>query len=302
MQFARGRERTRSAIKHLIAVYIFLFYLMCVYRLTGLVGFVWWLRSPLISLDRIGLIPFAASGSIVPELLNILMTIPFGFLLPAIWSELRSLKKIILAGFFLSLTIETMQLFTFRFSTTGDLITNTLGAVIGYLIFVVLFRLFRRTKNNAQSTHQGMRYEALVYIALSLIGAIFLHHPAIEARLPAPEISIGSIEIGINPERSEGMEYARVIVTEISDDENSSALTIQAEVLYRQPAETLDLAALTFTVTDSTAVLISTGHGQNHSFTPGTIDDISPSALLDVFGYQDGDMFFAMEIVMTRDE
>jgi len=220
VQFARGRkiERERSTIKYLIVVYIFLFYLMCVYRLTGLVGFVWWLRSPLISLDRIGLIPFAVSGSIIPELLNILMTIPFGFLLPAIWPEFRSLKKIVLAGFLFSLTIETMQLFTFRFSTTGDLITNTLGAVIGYLIFMILFRLFRCTRNDEQNANRGVRYEAVVYIALSLIGVVFLHHPAIAMRLPAPEISIGSIESEIGRELSEGMEYVRVIVTEISGD------------------------------------------------------------------------------------
>jgi len=297
VQFTRRRriEGKRSTFKHLIAVYIFLFYLMYVYRLTGLVGFVWWLRSPLIPLDRIGLIPFAVYGSIVPEILNIIMTVPFGFLLPAIWPEFRSLKKVILAGFLFSLTIETMQLFTLRFSTTGDLITNTLGAIIGYLIFVVLFHLIGYIRNNEQSAVQGVRYEAVVYIALSLIGVIFLHHPSIVMRLAVPEIPMRSIESGIGRELSEGMEYALVVVTEISGNQ------IQSEVLHRLPAEAFDSAALSFTVTDSTTVRISKGHGQSHRFMYGTVDDILLNDLLDVFGYQNGGEFFAVEITITRD-
>jgi len=77
---------------------------------------------------------------------------------------------------------------------------------------------------------------------------------------------------------------------------------MQAEVLYRLPAEALDLATITFTLTDSTTVLVSTGCGQNHSFKSGTVDDISLSDLLDIFGYQSEGEFFAVEITITRDE
>ena len=297
VQFSRGRKAGREnvSVRHLIAVYIFLFYLMYIYRLTGLVGLVWWLRSPLIPLDRIGLIPFATVGNIVPEILNIIMTIPFGFLLAAIWPEFRSLKKVMLAGFLFSLTIESMQLFTLRFSTTGDLITNTLGAVIGYLIFAILFRLLGRIRSKERVINRGIRYEAVVYIALSLIGVMVFQHPSIVNRIHAIESPVGTVEFGIGRDLFEGMEYALVIVTEISEDQ------IQGEVLQRIPAEAFDAESLSFTVTSFTGIRISIGHGQGHEFRLGTIEDILPGDRLDVFGYQNEGEFFATEITITRD-
>lgn len=297
VQLARGRELAggRSTFMHLVAVYIFLFYLMHIYRLTGLVGFVWWLRSPLISLDRIGIIPFATIGSIVPEILNVIMTIPFGFMLPSIWPEFRSLKKVILAGFLFSLTIETMQLFTFRFSTTGDLITNTLGAIIGYFIFAALFHLFSRKKGKEQRIRHGTRYEAVIYIALSLIGVIFFYHPSIVMRLSPPVVPTSSIEFEIGRELSEGMEYVLVVVTEISNNQ------IQGEVLRWLPTEAREDTTFLFSVSDATIVRVSTGHGQNHKFMSGTVGDILLSDLLDVFGYQEEGEFIAIEITITRD-
>lgn len=66
--------------------------------------------------------------------LNVLLFVPLGFLLPAIWSRYRSLKKTLLIGLGLSLLIEILQIFTFRLTDVDDLLTNTAGAVIGYLL------------------------------------------------------------------------------------------------------------------------------------------------------------------------
>jgi len=193
----RKTEGQKRSVKYFIAVSLFLLYLMLVYRQTGMSGFVWWMREPLISPDRIELIPFASSSDMIPHVYNVFMTIPFGFLLPAIWPVFRSLKKVALAGFLFSLTIETMQLFTNRVTTIDDLIMNTLGAVIGYLIFQALFRIFRRTgKREAVHVGRKPRYEAVIYIALSLIGVIFLHHPAIVTRIPSPAISMDDVVFG----------------------------------------------------------------------------------------------------------
>ena len=69
-------------------------------------------------------------------LLNIGLLMPVGFLLgfPSIMSEVK-FHKIIICGFFTSLTIETLQLIT----KTGtcemdDLICNTFGCAISFLI------------------------------------------------------------------------------------------------------------------------------------------------------------------------
>ena len=48
-------------------------------------------------------------------------------------------------GFFTSLGIELLQLATQRgFFQIDDILTNTLGAVVGYLFFGVISTLFRK--------------------------------------------------------------------------------------------------------------------------------------------------------------
>ena len=72
--------------------------------------------------------------------LNVIMTIPFGFLLPLIKSK-TSLIKIMLYTFLLSLGIEILQplVSDFRSSDITDLITNVFGGVLGYILYF-LFR------------------------------------------------------------------------------------------------------------------------------------------------------------------
>ncbi len=89
------------------------------------------------------------SQDLKTSLLNILLMIPFGFGLPFM-SNFR-MKKIVLIGFCFSLAIELTQLLTgvlakttFRVADVNDLIFNTLGVVIGYLLFLLTKPLLAR--------------------------------------------------------------------------------------------------------------------------------------------------------------
>lgn len=76
---------------------------------------------------------------------NVLGFIPYGFILPVLHPGLRSGFVTILSGFFLSLCVETIQLITkVGCFDVDDMILNTLGAVIGYLLFAICNHL-RRT-------------------------------------------------------------------------------------------------------------------------------------------------------------
>lgn len=82
---------------------------------------------------------------------NIILFIPLGFLIPLIYSGIKT-KKIILIGFLTSLSIETIQFllgqiigYNYRSFDINDLITNTLGTLIGILIYKILYPIF---KNN----------------------------------------------------------------------------------------------------------------------------------------------------------
>lgn len=68
---------------------------------------------------------------------NLIMFIPYGFLLPAFWKNghYRGLK-IVISGCILSIVIEVLQYITaFGQMDIDDVILNTLGVVIGYELF-----------------------------------------------------------------------------------------------------------------------------------------------------------------------
>ena len=74
---------------------------------------------------------------------NILMFVPTGIILPIIFKRLNNIFKVTLSGAFLSLCIEILQLpFPSRSSDIDDLILNTSGVIIGYIIY----KLFKRKK------------------------------------------------------------------------------------------------------------------------------------------------------------
>lgn len=82
-------------------------------------------------------------GAIRELLLNVIMMMPFGFLYPTITK--RGILSTVALTFFFSLIIECSQLLSAwwgglhsRTFDVTDLITNTLGGLIGFLIFIVL--------------------------------------------------------------------------------------------------------------------------------------------------------------------
>ena len=65
--------------------------------------------------------------------MNILMFVPFGILLPLLSDKFKRLWKTVGIGFAVSILIEIVQFITGRGqASTDDVITNTLGALIGY--------------------------------------------------------------------------------------------------------------------------------------------------------------------------
>jgi glycopeptide antibiotics resistance protein len=73
-------------------------------------------------------------------LLNIIMMLPFGIYLPLLNKKYHSVKKAAYSGLFVSLTFEIIQLLirvtlgNGRSTDINDLIANTLGAVVGFLL------------------------------------------------------------------------------------------------------------------------------------------------------------------------
>ncbi|NLA78539.1 MAG: VanZ family protein [Erysipelothrix sp.] len=71
--------------------------------------------------------------------LNVVMMMPFGFLLPLVKEKTTNLFKVIGYTFLFSLTIEMLQplINGFRMADVTDLVTNTAGGILGYLIYKI---------------------------------------------------------------------------------------------------------------------------------------------------------------------
>lgn len=77
--------------------------------------------------------------------LNILLFVPFGFLLPIVSERLRNPILTVFAGFLFSSGIEAMQYITGRGLTeVDDVINNTAGAMFGYIAFAIAAYFYKR--------------------------------------------------------------------------------------------------------------------------------------------------------------
>jgi len=99
----------------------------------------------------LNLIPLVAltPADMQTSLLNILLMAPFGFGLPFI-ADFR-MKKVVVYAMVFSLAIELTQWLTgrlagvtFRVADVNDVIFNTLGAAVGYLLFIGCMRFYQR--------------------------------------------------------------------------------------------------------------------------------------------------------------
>lgn len=170
LQYVVLRQRSVSKTA---AVIIFALYLMAVFSTVGIPT----IHSINInfSFNLIPLIDIVNSpiDYIRNTILNIILFMPLGVLLPIMWKEFRSARCIALTGLSLSLFIEILQIFTFRLTDVDDLITNTAGAVAGYylsrrFLFKRSFRLLKSEK-----TCRG-KYESFIIFALVFLIRFFL--------------------------------------------------------------------------------------------------------------------------------
>lgn len=147
---------------------VFALYLTAVFSVTGIPSVISWHVHP--DFNLIPLIDMMNDplAYIRNTILNIMLFMPLGFLLPALWKEYRSLRITVAAGFILSLFIEILQIFTFRLTDVDDLITNTAGTILGYYIGRrFAFRL--PFASQEKETWKGSRFEPVI-----LLGFVFL--------------------------------------------------------------------------------------------------------------------------------
>lgn len=74
---------------------------------------------------------------------NVVVFLPFGYLLPRIWGTAKNGWMLLGYAFFFSLSIELFQLFSaFGAFDVDDLLLNTAGAQIGFFVYKMNMKLF----------------------------------------------------------------------------------------------------------------------------------------------------------------
>lgn len=159
-----NRVRFHSG-KRALLYFLFASYLAAVYHLTGLPTVLF------LTFDvNLNLVPTALfTKELVLSLLNVAMFVPLGFFLPLLWKKYRRLKNTLLFGVGATVFIELAQLFTYRATDINDVITNTAGALLGYLLFLLAHKL--RPVGIAPAKERG---DLLLILAVTAAGMFFV--------------------------------------------------------------------------------------------------------------------------------
>lgn len=118
--------------------FLFAIYLSAVYLFVGMPT-LQFMRLEL-SLTLIPFLPMIAD--LKNTILNIILFVPLGIMLPFLWKKYNTLKVTLMFGFFMSLAIELLQILTYRATDINDIIANTVGTVLGYFLFRITSGVF----------------------------------------------------------------------------------------------------------------------------------------------------------------
>lgn len=129
-----------------------------------------------IRIDEISIIPFAGIMSmleygitthvVINVFGNIIMFMPIGFLAPILYKKVDSYKQITLFGLAISALIECAQLFLVRGTDIDDLILNTIGTILGYLIFTIFKNIFYVSIEKNSNQPNYLQSKVIIYASI----------------------------------------------------------------------------------------------------------------------------------------
>ncbi len=155
--------KRKQSVAHIIVSLIFCYYLIGILTMTGIHEFKTF--SP-----NIDLVPFVGmiSGPL-EAILNIILFMPLGFFLPLLYKKYNNLGKVALSGFVLSLFIELTQMFGMGVTDINDLITNTVGTCLGYVIYKQVGKLILNWDSKVKAVNINDYMEVLFFTTVSVL-------------------------------------------------------------------------------------------------------------------------------------
>jgi len=182
LQAYAKRRGMEAPAKKFAKVAVFVLYVFLVLRVTGAgTRFDIGCYDELVRWEEVTLNLFDSEGA-GTYLLNMLMLVPFGILVPYIWPKAK-LGQTVLSGILFSFMIEASQLLNRRNSALDDLLMNTAGAAVGFGIYALARCIARRIPAKGGENKvalffrpepQVLKYEYLLYIAVMFAGYFLL--------------------------------------------------------------------------------------------------------------------------------
>lgn len=173
--FARKKRKRKLSVRKILGEFLltgwFLTYLYVTQKLSNEIGLG---RSvnlkpfhPFIIAVKYGLSNFEMVKVI---LLNTIMVLPLGFLLPIVFDRrMKNYLSIFLVAFPVAVLTELSQFLTQRSADIDDVISNTMGALLGFALYVLYCGLRHLVKRRSIPT--GLRWYWLQFLfALGFIG------------------------------------------------------------------------------------------------------------------------------------
>ena len=158
-------------VLHMIWTYVFMLYCYLACEVAADMGTIWDILKYKRIMGQVYLRPFIVD-ELTSHVLNIIMFMPLGFLLPLIWSNFRDVFRVALLGFCMSFAIEVSQLFCYRTTDINDLFTNALGTIIGYILWIIFHKIWAKSGNHCISMS---KVEPVIYIFGGMLGIFFLY-------------------------------------------------------------------------------------------------------------------------------
>lgn len=137
--FRKWKTRGRDVLLVNTLMYLYLSFVLYFTLMPVITSIPFVLNHPY---EPMNLVPFidvsARRGDFFRQVvLNLGMTIPFGFLFPLTQNRTAAFSRTIAFCFLMSLGIELLQPFFDRHSDITDLITNVMGGMLGYGFYVI---------------------------------------------------------------------------------------------------------------------------------------------------------------------
>ena len=147
-----------------LPVILFIFYLLCLYQITALRfgGLGWNIDHMMARHTRTNMMPIAELWNWIVKgvwwhlfynvIGNFVWFVPLGTLVPALFERQRNFWRVVWIGTMVSCSIEILQyILCTGVTDIDDIILNAIGAGIGYIVFKILYGIYKLLRKNREA-------------------------------------------------------------------------------------------------------------------------------------------------------